>query len=132
MRLKYLKTKIVSIGLVILLLLQSCAVYKKTPVTIEEAAKSNLKVVVERTNKEKLKLKRIENVDGNYLGIKKMNGKTVSIQLYEKDIQSIRVLDKSKSNVATVFLILGSAVLITAVIIVATFDSNFGGFGGTD
>lgn len=132
MRLKYFKTKIVPIGLVILLLLQSCTVYKKTPVTIEEAAKSNLKVVVERTNKEKLKLKRIENLDGNYLGIKKMNGKTVTIQLDEKDIQSIRVLDKSKSNVATVFLVLGSAVLITAVIIVATFDSNFGGFGGTD
>lgn len=130
MRLKYLKTKIVPITLVFVMLLQSCSIYKKTPVTLDEAAKANSKVLVERTNKEKFKLKKIENIDGKYLGIKKVKGETVSIQLDEKDIQSIRVLDKSKSTVATVFLVVGSAILITAVIIAATFDLNFGGLGG--
>lgn len=130
MRLKYLKTKIVPITLVFVMLLQSCSIYKKTPVTLDEAAKANSKVLVERTNKEKFKLKKIENIDGKYLGKKKVKGETVSIQLDEKDIQSIRVLDKSKSTVATVFLVVGSAILITAVIIAATFDLNFGGLGG--
>ena len=132
MRLKYFKTKIVPITLVFVLLLQSCSIYKKTPVTLDEAVKANSKVVIERTNKEKIKLKKIENIDGKYVGIQKVKGETVSIPLDEKDIQSLRVLDNSQSTVATVFLVVGSAVLITAVVIAATFDLDFGGFGGTD
>ena len=73
MRLKYFKAQIVPITLVFVMLLQSCSVYKRTPVTFDEAAKTNSKVKIERIDKTKLKLKRIELVDGNYFGLQKVN-----------------------------------------------------------
>lgn len=126
MRLTYFKTKNISIILVSLLLFQSCSVYKKTPVTLDEAAKTNSRVLIQRVNKEKFKFKKIELIDGNYLGVQKVDGKTVSILLDEKDIQSIKVLDKAKTTLGNVALIIVSLGVI-GLVIIASQPNDYGG-----
>jgi PBP1b-binding outer membrane lipoprotein LpoB len=126
MRLTYFKTKNISIILVSLLLFQSCSVYKKTPVTLDEAAKTNSRVLIQRVNKDKFKFKKIELIDGNYLGVQKVDGKTVSILLDEKDIQSIKVLDKAKTTLGNVALIIVSLGVI-GLVIIASQPNDYGG-----
>ena len=60
MNVMYLKKKSICLLITLALLLQSCVVYKKTPSTINEAVDSKAKVLVVKTNDEKLKLIKIE------------------------------------------------------------------------
>ena len=55
--------------LAIMMIFQSCTVYKSTPVTLEDAVKANTKVKIEKLNGEKLKYFRIvQGNDGKYYG----------------------------------------------------------------
>ncbi len=56
--------------LAFLILFQGCTVYKKTGVTLEEASKSELKAIVEKTDGTNLKFKKIVmRNDGNFYGL---------------------------------------------------------------
>ena len=124
MRLTRFKTKIISVTLVFILMLQSCSVYKKTPVTIDEAAKSNSRILIRRTDDTKLKLKRIENVDGAYFGVKRIDGKIVSLPLDEKNLKSIRVLDKTKTTLGNVSIVVLTLGVILIFIAASTIDNS--------
>lgn len=105
-------------------MLQSCSVYKKTPVTIDEAAKSNSRILIRRTDDTKLKLKRIENVDGAYFGVKRIDGKIVSLPLDEKNLKSIRVLDKTKTTLGNVSIVVLTLGVILIFIAASTIDNS--------
>lgn len=117
MRLRYFKSKLVSVFLIFVLLLQSCAAYHKTPVSIEEAVTSNNKVLVITNNDTKIKLKKIELIDGKYYGISEdEDRKIIKIPLNESDIKAIRVLDKSASTWGTVGIVAGSLLVLFGII----------------
>jgi len=117
MRLRYFKRKCVCVFLIFVLLLQSCAVYHKTPVPIQDAVTSNNKVLVITNNDSKLKLKKIERIDGKYYGISEdEDRKIIKVPLNESDIKSIRVLDKSASTWGTIGIVTGSLLVIFGVI----------------
>lgn len=117
MRLRYFKSKLVSVFLIFVLLLQSCAAYHKTPVSIEEAVTSNNKVLVITNNDTKIKLKKIELIDGKYYGISEdEDRKIIKTPLNESDIKAIRVLDKSASTWGTVGIVAGSLLVLFGII----------------
>lgn len=122
MRQVHSSSKIISVFLVMLILLQSCSVYQKTSVTLDEATKSNSKVRIERANQKNLDVKKIEFKEGAYYGIKKVNGEITPIPLDEKEIKSVRMLNKPKSDLGTAGLIALSIGLIGAFILAATYD----------
>jgi hypothetical protein len=124
MRLRYFKSKLVSVSLIFVLLLQSCASYHKSPVSIEEAVTSNNKVLVFTNNDTKLKLKKIELIDGKYYGISEdADRKIKRIPLNESDIKAIRVLDKSASTWGTIGIVAGSLLVIIGIIGYAAMDN---------
>ncbi len=118
MRLQYLKTLILSLSF-ILLLLESCSVYQKTPVTLEEAAKSGVKAKVEQKGQRDLYAKKIENKDGVYYAVQ--NNGAAPTRLEENDVTAVRVLDKPKSDLGNVLLIVGIAAAVGGFILAATF-----------
>jgi hypothetical protein len=73
-----LKNKFTSMILVIILMLQSCTVYQKTEVTLDGAkvASSNKKTLITKTDGAKLKIKRIEQINGTSYGITKVKATT--------------------------------------------------------
>lgn len=127
MKSKRYKTKLVCWFLAILLVLQSCTVYKTASISIPVAAQINEKVLVKTTTINRLKLDRIEKKDTAYYGIKTIRGQKTAIPLNEKDILSIHPYDKSRSNTATWLLAL--VPVLVAIIVLATRDygPDFGG-----
>lgn len=112
---KYLRT-IASI-LVLLILLQSCTVYRKTPISLNQAIESESEVKVKTImNAKTFKFNRISEENGNFYGIKKGEDKIVKTPLDSKNILSIREKDRSASTILTIVVIVGSimAVLIGA------------------
>ena len=117
MRLRYFKSKLVCVSLVFVILLQSCAVYQKNPVSIEDAVTSNNKVLVITNNDTKLKLKRIELIEGKYYGISEDEDRNITrIPLNESDMKTIRILNKSASTWGTVGIVAGSLLVIIGII----------------
>lgn len=131
MRLKNFRTKTVCFLLVIALILQSCSVYKKTPVTLEEATATDHKVLVIKSDNTKLKFKRIEQTDGIYYGILKTRAGIERIPLTESDLKTIRVLDKTATTVGNVAIVVGSLGVVLLVVAAAAL-SSLGDWGEWD
>jgi hypothetical protein len=132
MTLPNLKNKSVCFFLVIALILQSCAVYKKTPVTINEAANADRKILVLKTDNTKIKFKKIEQIDGIYYGLIRSKGRIEKIPLTESDLKTIRVLDKTATTIGNVSIVVGSlgiVLLVVAAIELSNWDADWGDWG---
>jgi hypothetical protein len=132
MTLPKLKNKTVCFLLIIALILQSCAVYKKTPVTLNEAASADRKVLVVKTDNTKIKFKKIEQIDDVYYGLIKTKGRTEKIPLTESDLKTIRVLDKTATTIGNVAIVVGSlgiVLLVVAAIELADWGNDWGNWG---
>ncbi len=116
------KAKSVCLFLALLMMFQSCTVYKNTSISISQASQINKKVLVKTTTNSKLKLDRIEKKDSIYYGLKTIRGNETRIPLKETDILSIRPYDKSQSTTATLVLI---AIPIALAIFVAIGSMDF-------
>ena len=126
MSLTHFKSKFVCVFLVFVILLQSCAVYQKTPVSIEEAVTTKNKVLIIKTDDTKLKLKKIEQIDGVYYGIIDGDREVVKVPLNKSEIKTIRILDKSTSTLSTIAVVV---VPLALIIIFATADWGPGNLG---
>lgn len=126
MSLTYFINKFVCVFLGFVFLLQSCAVYQKTPASMAEASATNHKVLIIKTDGTKLKLKKVEQVDGMYYGIIEDDKGIKKIPLKPRDIKTIRLLDKSAST----FLSIGTVVIpIVIIIIISAVDWGPGNLG---
>lgn len=132
MKLKNFKTKTVCFLLVIVLVLQSCSVYKKTPVTLEQAATSNRKVLVIKSDNTKLKFTRIEQIEGSYYGRIKTRAGIEKIPLTESDLKTIRVLDKTATTVGNVAIVVGSLGIVLLVVAAVELSTLGDGWGEWD
>lgn len=129
---KYFKSKIVCVLLIFVMMLQSCAVYQKTSVSLDEAASADRKVLVVKTDNTKLKFKKIEQIDGVYYGLIKTKGRIEKIPLTESDLKTIRVLDKTPTTIGNVAIVVGSlgiVLLVVAAIALSNWDTDWGGWG---
>jgi len=108
------------IVLTALLLFQSCRVYKKVPVTINEAVTSEKRIKIKTLDGNKLKFKRVVIVDGNYYGIKKVNGKLEKIPIDLNTIDTVREHNTTLSIIygvtiaATIALYISYGIVLTA------------------
>ena len=109
--------------LFLLFLLQSCTVYQKTPVSINEAITLDKKVLVITDSDKKLKFKKIEQINGIYYGITKA---AIRVPLIESKIKTIRISDKSKSTLLTIGVVV---VPLAVVVIISIIDWGPGNIG---
>ncbi|GIZ09208.1 hypothetical protein [Flavobacterium sp. UMI-01] len=124
--------QLICLLLTIVIVFQSCTVYKKTPVSLNDAMNSNGKAVITTTANVKNKYSQILLLEGNYYGIVKTNKGESKVLLIENEIKSIRVHDKTAStigNIAIVIGTVGAVFFIVALIDLASMD--FGGDWGS-
>ncbi|WP_370479789.1 hypothetical protein [Tamlana flava] len=117
--------KAVALFLSALMILQSCTVYKSTPVTLDEAVKADTKVKIEKRNGEKLKYyKIVQGEDGNYYGDEKVNGLHNNILINGDEIEKIQIKDKSTSTILTISIPV--AWLGIGIVVLALSAQNIG------
>jgi hypothetical protein len=115
------KRKWVCVLLISAIMLQSCAVYKKDAVTLDGAVNANCKVELIRSDSTTLYLKKIEKIDGNYIGITEYLGKKIKVPLTESNIKTIHLLNKSATTWGNIGIAFGSVVFIIGIIGVIVF-----------
>lgn len=121
MRTIKIQIKSFSFFLSMLVIFQSCTVYKSTAVTLDEAAKEEIKTKVETNNGVNIKFKHIVFEDGNYFGIRKFKRKIQKIELNKEHIKSVRLKNKTVSTILTLSVI---AIPIVTIIGVASQKST--------
>ena len=116
---KQLNTTAIIISL--LVLLQSCSVYKSDNLTLDQAVQNESRVKVKTINNEKYKFKRIEIADGHYYGVKKVKGKDIKVPLNRAEVSKINEKNKSLSTILTI----ASPIIITTAFLVGIANSNW-------
>ena len=94
--------KSIALTLCMLILLQSCSVYKSANVTLEEAVIAKAKVRVIKKNGEKVKYFRLTFEDGQYKSIEKIGGGSIKTELAVNDIEKVQLKDKVLSTVLSI------------------------------
>ncbi len=97
---KQIKPKV--LVFVLLILFQSCTVYKSANVSLEQASKKEIKTKIITSSDEKLKFKFIQTDQGKYYGVKKIEGEIVKTPLNEQYIKKIVLKDKTLSLILTI------------------------------
>jgi len=116
MKTNHFKSKFTSLLLAILFLLQSCVAYKSTTSTFDEAVATNGKVLVIKNDGTKLKLKKIEKIDGVYYGVVKTKKGLETIPLTESDYKRISIKDKTASTLGNIGYVIGGLAIIVLTI----------------
>lgn len=106
---------------IMLMMLQSCTIYKKGFITLDQAVQNESRVKIQTKNDEKIKLKKIVFENERYYGVNKVNDETVKIPLDEKQIKTIQEKNKSKSTTVTILTSIGVAGGIFAIIAASTY-----------
>ena len=113
---KTIKKQIKPIALLfgLLILLQSCVVYKQT--SLEKAVKLEKKAKIQTKGNEILKFQRIGFEDEKFYGIKKIEGEMVKIPLDSTIIKKVMIPDKTLSIVFWVVMPLGIVLGIAGIV----------------
>ncbi|WP_276391363.1 hypothetical protein [Eudoraea chungangensis] len=112
MNLNLFSKKLSLFFLTFLILLQSCQVYDKGSVSLEEASKTELRAKISTVDVAKIKYKKIVFENQEYFGLKKKNGNWVKFPLRQQNIETLRLQNKKKSTWATVGLALGFPIFL--------------------
>ena len=93
--------------LAFVMLFQGCTVYKSSSVSLDEAAKSEAKVIVKENNSKAIMFDRIELVDGKYFGVKKFKGDMIKMSLDENNLNRVSLKNKALSTIISIAIPLG-------------------------
>ncbi len=113
---------------VLLLLFQSCTIYRKSPVSLKEAAKEQKKARVQYNNYEIYRFQRIVEKNSHFYGVKKEKGELVKSPIEANRLDNVRLHNESLSTILSIFVpvaIIGGIILIAANSI--TVDPGWGG-----
>jgi hypothetical protein len=108
-----IRSKIYALLLSVLVLMQSCVVYHKTPTTLEEASIERIKAKITNANGVTHKYQYIENKDGVYYGVNKKSGTLVRLPLEEEEVTVW--LKNQTATTWTSLAVIGGSVLVFIV-----------------
>ena len=121
--------KPICVVVIIALLLQSCAIYQRQPVSIEEASKTNRRVLLITDENKKIRLKSIEKNDSVFHGI--VNSRLrQKVLLDQSKIKALRPINRTATTLGNVgFVTLGALTLVVIIFALTyepTYELNFG------
>ncbi|MHA7842198.1 MAG: hypothetical protein ACX93I_02685 [Winogradskyella sp.] len=118
--------RLITFFLTFLMLFQSCRVYHKEHVTLDKAVEEGKRVKIVSKNGFKFKYKAIVIDDGQYYGVKKINGKFTRTLIDANSIESLRLHDKTMSIIyGTGIGLIISGVVLTVIFITTWNGPNF-------
>lgn len=99
-----------------LILLQTCTIYKGKGISLDDAVNENTKSEVVTNYDVTHKFKRVIQEDGNYYGLKKVKGEFEKTTIIPSDIKIVRVKDKTLSTILTILVPIVTLTVIGLVI----------------
>ncbi len=111
-------TKQIAKLFILIILLQSCTIYKGGYIRIDQAVQNENKVKVNTKTNEKLKFKKVVLEKGDYYGIKKIKGKNERIPIDMEQIMGIQEKDNFTSVLGTVGTVLLATISVLALVAV--------------
>ncbi len=114
--------KVIAIILVSLMLFQSCRVYHKGNVSLDEAITQQKRVKIKTKDGRKLKFKSVVIDSSQYYGIKKIRGKTVRTLIEPNNIETLRLHNKTMSIIYGTGIGLVVTGFVTVVIALASWS----------
>jgi hypothetical protein len=118
MKLLHKNAKITSLLLAIIFLFQGCHAYKSTPISLDEASRTNSRVKIITTENKRIVFRKIEKTDLSYYGFKKEKEKIIRVLLNEKDIRKIKAENKTLSTILTITGITFAVATIVLIILI--------------
>ena len=109
--------KIYSCILILAILCQSCVVYHKNPVSLEQAARENAKTKILFEDGKVMKYESVTHKDQQYFGTSKTRFDWINIPIEENAVSEVRVKNEKGSGTftaATVIVAVGALVWIGA------------------
>ena len=110
------RLKPIVLFLTALLLLQSCVVYHKTPITLEQASREQTRTKVTTAENNTYKFTHITYDNGVFYGINNRNGKPVKTSLYNEEVTGVYEINNSASTLATLATFIGIPVLLSGIV----------------
>lgn len=105
-----------SFFLMSIVLLQSCVVYHKTPVSLEEAADQKVKTKIILKDKNVEKFKYITKEESQYYGTRLTGEGTLNISIDSAKVSEVRIKNKTASVIVTVVPLAAVTALLIAVL----------------
>ena len=101
--------------LTLLILLQSCVVYQKSPSSLEEASQLRTQTKVTILNGTEIKFKFLSFEDGQYYGARKTSGELQRTLVKPENVRTVQVKNKKASTLATVGAVVVPVVAFVAI-----------------
>ena len=95
--------RLISYFLILLMVFQSCTIYRSSGVTLDQAVFSGDKVEVVTQYDKTIKYKYITQEEGTYYGVKKVKGEFVKSPFQPEQVKTVRLKNKPLSTVVSVF-----------------------------
>jgi hypothetical protein len=110
--------RLASLIFTILILTQSCTVYKEGTYSLEQAVKTDNKVKLKTIENKTIKYKKVEFANGGFYGIKNKRH-MIRIPIEENHIKYVKLQDKSLSTIVTIaapIVVIGAIIGIRSLI----------------
>ena len=109
--------------LAIMMIFQSCTVYKSTPITLEQAVQKESKVRIITNSNKTFVYKKIIVDEGKYYGVDRIKGKKINIPVNQDLVKSINEKNETLSTVLSFGIPL---VIIGAIVVIAAQNVGVG------
>lgn len=116
--------RLFSLLMTLLMLLQSCVVYHKTPVSLDQAVLAKTRSKLFTADGTFAKYKYITEIKGEFYGIKKKSGMLVEIPLGDDPDIEVFLKNKSTSKWLNYGLIAYSVLAASSILWLATFNGD--------
>lgn len=112
----------VSFLLTFLILFQSCRVYKREMVTLDDAISEGKRVKIRAFDNMTYTYRSVEKVDGIYYGIKMKRKEMIRTPIDTNNIKKVKLHNKTMSIIYGTLIGAVAAFVVAGVIVVATWD----------
>ncbi len=106
----------------IAMIIQSCTVYKSTPLNLEQAVQKESKVRITTNSNKTFVYKKIVIDEGKYYGVERIKGKKINIPINEDLVKSIQIRNESLSALLSV------GIPIAVIVGISVINAADGGY----
>jgi len=108
----------------LLILLQSCRVYHKTPVSLDQAVKEEKRVKIKTEDGKTYKFHKVIFEDGRFYGVRKEKGEMVKTPIEQNQLRKVRLHNKTLSIIYGIGITLLTSYGVTFIVALLTWDLN--------
>ena len=117
MKINFKTTEIITLMFSMLMLIQSCTVYRSVPASLQEAVEKNTKVKIVTKDNKKLKYRYLGQNGNLFYGVSKQGRAIIKTPIDKNAIGTIKIKDKTMSTILSIVAPVAIVIGLGAIII---------------